>query len=834
MNILQTIIVAVLTTGSTIFFVIEYYDNIKNIIADILSCIAATLGWFKSKSTQVSVEANCQHNINQLNSIVPELDLPRVSLQWVNKDEDGKVILNPGEAIVLLRYNRDNSQNILNTISIYVKNTLLLTSKPYMDEGVKKAIDFSVIRSFIKSDETRNFLIPQLLQNNKDDISNYSGTYDKVSKIEKEGLFSRILLREYSCWGNKIASEIPNKEHEKESLKLLDFVYNIASRGPDEFTPLKCISNNVKVAVLLVAKSSTYDEQGTKPYLRRIKEGFACGISTFYLLARNEKIEILQEVYEELMESGNFELQNGPKIYKNELGENTICYCIEVKKNSDIVATYNDVEKAIADGTNIEISITDVFSSGIRGDYNGMMVWIPQEEISTISDIRLKKYYSAGMTIQVRPLSIDGGEIQATLISTPSEPKSLINNKFEINSQVIAIVELAEDDFVRFIVKDTNQQAIAFRKDLTYSRFGYLHHLFPLGAEISCVIKNIDYVSNELILRRSDLKNPWESVPYKIEETLECTVCNIKETFCETELPGDYYAILPYSELTWVDSKIDDCKKGIKRNKVLTVRIKSIDAEKRIIVLTQRNNISDYQRYYDLIGKDNYNAQCVIKDITSYGVNGIVNKELRVFIPMSECHIGDSSLDYKIGKSYMVHIIEVSADKRSLIGSFKPFITPPLQAFSEKYKIGDVLSGLTMSGQSNYGVSFIIRYSRNKEIRAFLKNSEVSESCFVSNLNKYFENGYTCPLCIKSIDLEKNYVTLSMKDVFAKNKKNIEKIDWGEIVYGKVIGYKQGKYVAIVEKLWIDVILESDRHIEIGEKVKMIKASTSVFGEASL
>ncbi len=53
-------------------------------------------------------------------------------------------------------------------------------------------------------------------------------------------------------------------------------------------------------------------------------------------------------------------------------------------------------------------------------------------------------------------------------------------------------------------------------------------------------------------------------------------------------------------------------------------------------------------------------------------------------------------------------------------------------------------------------------------------------------------------------------------------------------MYGKVIGYKQGKYVAIVEKLWIDVILESDRHIEIGEKVKMIKASTSVFGEASL
>ena len=86
MNILYTILIASLTTGGTLAIVFKYYDNIKNIIADILSCIAATFGWFKSKSTQISVEANCQHNINRLNAIVPELNLPRVSLQWVNKD----------------------------------------------------------------------------------------------------------------------------------------------------------------------------------------------------------------------------------------------------------------------------------------------------------------------------------------------------------------------------------------------------------------------------------------------------------------------------------------------------------------------------------------------------------------------------------------------------------------------------------------------------------------------------------------------------------------------------------------------------------------------------
>ena len=35
--------------------------------------------------------------------------------------------LEPGKAIVLLKYDQDNTQNIINTTSIYIQNTLLLT-----------------------------------------------------------------------------------------------------------------------------------------------------------------------------------------------------------------------------------------------------------------------------------------------------------------------------------------------------------------------------------------------------------------------------------------------------------------------------------------------------------------------------------------------------------------------------------------------------------------------------------------------------------------------------------------------------------------------------------
>ena len=830
---METLLSILLPTSlvGIIIAIIKYYDNVKKIIADIISFFAATFGWFKSKSTQTSVESVCQLSINDINTIVPELDLPKLSLKWAKKDEDGNVVLKPGEAIVLLKYNKDNCQNILNTTSLYIQKTLLPHSKPFMDEGVKKAIDFSVIRKFLNKSNLKNYMIPRLIEDNKQDINLYNETFDKVSIIEKEGLFSRILLREFAIWGNKIATEIPKDIHKKESVDLMDFIYNIASREYDELTPLSCVSNNVKVAVLLVAKYETYYEKGIAPYVRRIKEGFSKGITTFYLLARNEKIEILEQVYGELIASGNYILQNGPQIYKDELGRNNICYCIEIKKDGDLAVAYRNVDKAIQEHNTIDINITNVFADKLLGVYNGIEVRIPLSEISADPGLKLKNYYSEGMGIQVIPLSVAKGVIVASILSTQSEPKSLVDNKYELGGVVDAIVEYADDDFIKLRVKDSNQQAVAFRQGLTYSRFGLLHLLFPIGSEMKCFIKEIDYISNKLILNKLNLQDPWESISYKNGESLDCTIFQIKETVFETELPGDYYAILPFSELSWIDSEIDELKAKIKRNSIQTVRIKKINKDERIIILSKKNIVSDYQNFYDSLKPYEYETQCEITEKNSYGLIGKVDKKYKVFIPDSECHIGDEFFNYKVGRAYTIMVKNVADDKRSLIGSFRTFITPPLESFSEKYGVGYIFDNLQMTGSFKAGVSFRIKYSKTREARAVLFNSDVSDLCYINNIDKLFENGFTCPLCIKNIDNEKNSVILSLKEILLSNRSRIEEIEWGKVVYGRVLGMKNNNYAVMLEEYWTDALLESDNYLNVGQRVEMMKASTNSFCE---
>lgn len=184
--------------GITIYAMLKYYNNIRNILCDLTSICARIFGWFKSTSTKLSIETNGAYSINELNRIVPELNLPDLSIEWVKSDEHGRVVLEPGKAIVLLKYDRDNTQNIINTTASYVQQTLLLNTKPFLDDGIRKALDFAVIRSFLNNTKQKDYVVTKYVDSCREDIDTYGDSFEKVTRVEDEGLLTRLLLREYA------------------------------------------------------------------------------------------------------------------------------------------------------------------------------------------------------------------------------------------------------------------------------------------------------------------------------------------------------------------------------------------------------------------------------------------------------------------------------------------------------------------------------------------------------------------------------------------------------------------------------------------------------------
>ena len=101
-------------------FCLLNYDKVKLLYTDICCWIAQKIGWCKRSATKLKIEQVCSDGFKSIAQEVPELELPKININWVSEGEN-KVQLKDGEAIVFLKYNLDNSQNIVNITSAYVK-----------------------------------------------------------------------------------------------------------------------------------------------------------------------------------------------------------------------------------------------------------------------------------------------------------------------------------------------------------------------------------------------------------------------------------------------------------------------------------------------------------------------------------------------------------------------------------------------------------------------------------------------------------------------------------------------------------------------------------------
>ena len=833
---MESVIVGILSSlGSVVIVlivVVKYYNNIKNFISDCASFCAATIGWFKTTSTKLSIETNGTKSINTLNRIVPELNLPELSIEWVKTDEHGKVLLEPGKAIVLLKYDKDNSQNIINTTSAYIQKTLLHNTKPFLDNGIRKAIDFVITRQFLYNTPQKNYIVTLYTDSCTDDIDVYEDAFSKTIKVDDEGLFTRVLLREYAIWGNKLIGKTRNKELVEESKAFLDYLFNIASREFDELTPLVFNQNTLKVAILLVAKYETYAEKGIEPYVRRIREGFANGINTFYLLARNDKIDILNRVYGEIISSGNYSLLNGPEVYKDNLGRDNMCYCIEVKSDADLAKSYARISECINDEKSLEVAIIRVYRDRLFCTFNGVNVVIERQEISDNLELRLKSYYCEGMTIEIIPLQVgDGGTVYGSVLKTKSNPRSLFDNKYEVGATVTAVVQNAEDDFITLLVKGTTQECIAYRRNLTVSRFSFLHKLFPVGSEYPFIITQINYLKNQLELKYVNKIDPWQEMLYKVGEEVAFCVYNIKDTCIETELSDGAFAIVPYSELSWFESEIEKKKDSIKRNSVLSGHIKRINFEQKLIILSCKEKISPYISFYDSLPKEK-EIRVKLESQNAYGLVGHFDEKFKVFIPTSETFIGINKFKYRINKEYTVTIKEVDKAGNSFIGTFKPYIEHPLQFVADNFSEGQVLSNLRLSKVTEKGTYFILKGRGRKTAEVLLQNSEMSGNCFFKDSGSLFRDSYSCPMKIKRIDLERSVVLMSIKELTDNNIDRIQSLKYGIEYRGRVLGKKFNNYYVLLDNIWVEIPVESKFSYNTGDSISVLKASSTSFFDA--
>ena len=797
-------------------------ENFKIYFGFVYHLIALPFKFIRKRAIRFQIEGPTTRALKNISKEIPDIEIPDLVIEWVSED-NLQTKLKEGKAIIKLKFDDDNTRNILKATNIFVRDAFLKHTKPYLHDSFRKALDLIVSKKILLQIKTnQSNLISQFFEENSGDSDEVFEKCERIEEIDDHGLMTRILLRELNNFGEKLVGRLPKNEHKDESEEFLEFINQIATREYDDDTPLSFLNETLKVGVILVARIETYRTHGLEPYLRRIKLGRANGIESFYLLARSEKVEILQEVADELLATGNFILINDPKSFKDSQGREAICYYIRINEDSIFANTLKEIGEAIANKTVTRGVVISVRENHIKLDISGVEGWIKRENLSIIEINDARLYFKEGTYIEAIPLEIQqNGVVELSLKNTASDPNRLVTSNFEIGRRIFGTVSYVDDDFIKVDLGLEKVEGFVYRKDLTKSRFAFLHKKFPIGDEREFEVLGYNFEKASIRLRLVGVVDPWTTANHFHGEAVKFLVCKRTQRSFVGEIEEGLEAVLPFAEIDWTPEAIREKMKSVKLDQVIECRVLRIDKEDNIIVLTQKEH---KQNPYTSFFSDNEGKifEFKIEEVSAYGINGtLIDSNLKVYVPKYEMSWDGGKYTYKVGTLKKVSIKDVDKSKTRLIGTFKSIISHPLKEIRQNYEEGQILKNLQIKRAYEWGIVYEMKHN-GRLYEALLLRGDISHYGWIETCTNLEASLNNIPLEIKLIDTDRNRIILSLKNLTKRNLSKIDSLNYEFAYEGVVLGKNRSnrKYGVFLPNLWMEGILESDKSYASGQRIK--------------
>lgn len=772
----------------------------------------------KQKAVANGVESRCDKAIKSFSKQAPGISMPQINIKWAS-DTNSEAMLLEGKAIVKLNFTKDHSRNIVTAISEYTKTAILYRTKPYLDKSLSAAIDFTMTKKLLFSiKKYQKVYLSLFLKENPLTDEKVRTKCAILEEIDESGLFTRIVLKELDDFGDKLTGKNPSQSHNEEAHKLINFIHGISVREYDDQTDLLFEGLHINVAIILVAKVETYQKYGITPYLRRIKLSLSKGVEDFYLLARNDKVDILKEAAEKLLTTGHFIQEHKPQEYKDHSKRDSICYYFKINKDSLIAKSLKNIAAAKEAGLTVDGVIIKILPDYIKVEVDGVDGIVYKENISTIPIENILPYFEVGELIELNILrTLPDGTVEFSTKSTKSDPNQLLQEELNIGKEVQGIVRYIDDDFIIVDIPNCKISGIAFRSDLTYSKFIFLKDKFSLGDELPFIVRGYDFVKARVTLELKNLRDPWDDFYIERDQVVKFQVMRKTSSGLIGEIGEGIEAVLYYDQLAW-GNDLEAEKAKIKLSSVHECKVRYVDAKRKSVILSRKIGESPVRRYFATNGHSIKNF--LVKEVSNYGIEGVIEDKWPIFIPKYLQSWNGKKFAYIIGKQYKVYLQEVHQHGEKLIGSFREVIPHPLAEFSSYIAEGEIVN-CNVKSVSVTVIVVEIRYAKRKIQEAVLFNGELTDRCRIHSCTGIFGPGDIIPVKIKAIDKQNNRVIVSLKQLLKSNIHQIQNLKYEDVYNARVLGFSKNGCVVFISDQKIDGILETETKYEVGNTVEV-------------
>ncbi|MGB3906264.1 MAG: hypothetical protein WBB22_15245 [Anaerolineae bacterium] len=272
-----------------------------------------TFSWAYRKWEYGNVATNIQASVNTarqaLNAEGGEVLPHAMKIEWAKTAEVTEAFLKSGEIVVTMDYSPNRDRNLVVSTLLYLGKGLLPRARPYVDDTLMTATDFTVAKSiFMSARESlaMSFFFEKYLQPEMEKEPHLRDDCTLLDGLRQSGFFSRIFLRQIQYVGENAFPAIPDDATKRESRDFAQFLSKIATKERGEDVPggLTFARSRIRASVMLIARQDT-KLWGTGAYDRRTRIHLDRGVEYMYICARGaDNISLAQQVASEQESAG--------------------------------------------------------------------------------------------------------------------------------------------------------------------------------------------------------------------------------------------------------------------------------------------------------------------------------------------------------------------------------------------------------------------------------------------------------------------------------------------------------------------------------------------------
>ncbi len=468
--------------------------------------------------------------------------------------------------------------------------------------------------------------------------------------------------------------------------------------------------------------------------------------------------------------------------FKNDLGEievqpgDFVSVCIEAmedgygstklsREKAKRMAAWNDLDKAMEEGTLVSGVISGSVKGGLTVTVNGIRAFLP----GSLVDIRPVKdttpYQGKQMEFKVIKLDRKRNNVvvsrRAVLeASQGAERQALLEN-------------LKEGAVVKGIVKNITDygafvdlggiDGLLHITDLAWRRVKHPSEVLTVGDEVEAKILKFDQEKNRVSLGIKQLgDDPWVNLSrrYPQNTRLFGKVTNLTDYGAFVEIEQGIEGLVHVSEMDWTNKNVHPAK-VVSLGDEVEVMILEIDEERRRISLGMKQCKPNPWDEFAAGQKKGDKVSGQIKSITDFGIfiglpggiDGLVHlSDLSWNMPGEE-----AVRNYKKGDEVEAVVLAIDAEKERISLGIKQMDGDPFSNYVSTHDKGDIVKGTVKTIDAKGAVIAL-----DGEVEGYLRASEVSRDR-VEDIRSHLKEGDEVETKIISVDRKNRNISLSIK-----------------------------------------------------------------------